>query len=252
MRMGSGGAGDGPVVREGAERRTLETMRAGLWETAFVREDDTPALGGAVRFELEGSRIARVRNDTTLSIHGAFMTDLAGGVYAIGEIAAGSVVEVPTAASSYLQVGDRPSGEYWTGADAFLGTLGYQSDARGAVTAMMGMGNEAPSSGILPVLYGRLDPADPPSATPAFERELDVRILRVVPRMQGAALYVPNLPAVPVTIGASNGAAGETTGASSAEAERDAARREVERLLLGTGVAPTEQHGAPQTGGGAP
>jgi hypothetical protein len=236
MRMGSGGAGDGPVVREGAERRTLETMRAGLWETAFVREDDTPALGGAVRFELEGSRIARVRNDMPIAIHGAFMTDLAGGVYAIGEIAPGSVADVPTTATSYLPVGDRPSGEYWSGGDAFLGTLGYQSDARNAVTALMGMSTEAPSAGILPLLYGRLDPADPPAATPAFERELDVRILRVVPRMQGSALYVPNLPptfAAAGTIGASNGGA-STTG------------------LLETLVGDTQHAVVPQTGGGAP
>ena len=252
MRMGSGGAGDGPVVREGAERRTLETMRAGLWETAFVREDDTPPLGGAVRFELEGTRIARVRNDLPIALHGAFMTDLAGGVYAIGEVAAGSVVEVPTTPSSYLPVGDRPSGEYWGGGDAFLGTLGYQSDARGAVTAMMGMSNEAPSAGILPVLYARLDPGDPPGATPSFERELDVRIRRVVPRMQGGALFVPGLPPLPTpTIGVGNDSTGSTTGTSTADDAREAARREAERLLLLTGVGTVDEQGI-HTGGGAP
>ena len=191
MRVGSNGAGDGPLVREGAEHRTLETMRAGLWETAFVREDDTPSIGGAVRFELEGSRIARVRNDSTLTLHGAFMTDLGGGVYGIGEIAPGATVEVPTVASSYLPVGDRPNGQYWAGGDAFLGTLGYQSDARAAISALMQLGTEAPSAGILPMLYARLDPAPAPRATPSFEAELDVRILRVVPRMPGVALYVP-------------------------------------------------------------
>jgi hypothetical protein len=191
-----------------------------------------------------------------IAIHGAFMTDLAGGVYAIGEIAAGSVVEVPTTATSYLPVGDRPSGEYWNGGDAFLGTLGYQTDARGAVTAMMGMGGEAPSAGVLPLLYGRLDPADPPSATPAFERELDVRILRVVPGMQGPATYVPNLPPPPpTTIGASNGpgdgtTSDGTTGTTRADAEREAARREAERLLILTG-APADPPPL-ETGGGAP
>ncbi|MFO0713228.1 MAG: hypothetical protein U0353_25455 [Sandaracinus sp.] len=193
MRIGSGN--DGPTIREGGDHRTLESMRAGLWETAFVRQDDTPSLGGPVRFELDGSRIARVRNDSTLTLRAAFMTDLAGGVYQLPEIAPGTSVDVPTAPTSFLAVGDRPSADYWTGADAFLGTLGYRSDAREAVMAMMAMSTEAPSAGVLPVLYARIDPEAPPDASPTFDAELDVRILRVVPSMQGSALYVPTLTA---------------------------------------------------------
>ncbi len=210
MRIGSNGAGEGPLIREGAERRTLETMRAGLWETAFVREDATPSIGGAIRFELDGSRIARVRNDSSQPLHGAFMTDLAGGVYAIGEVAPGVSVDVPTVATSYLAVGDRPTAQYWAGADAFLGTLGYRSDARAAVNAMMAMSTESPSSGILPVLYARVDPTSEPAANPSFSPELDVRILRVVPRMPGMALYVPlpELSSAPPSAPLSNDATG--------------------------------------------
>jgi hypothetical protein len=187
-----GGATDGPVVVEGAERRTLREMRAGLWETAFVREDDTPSLGGSLRFELDGTRFARVHNDSTLALHGAFMTDRSGGVYAIGELAPGGVADIPTTASSYIGVGDRPSGEFWSSGDAFLGTLGYQSDAREAVTAMMGMGEQAPVQGNVPVLWARLDPGAPPSAAPEFERELDLRLLRIVPRSTPVAITVPS------------------------------------------------------------
>lgn len=232
MRVGSNGAGDGPVIREGAERRTLESMRAGLWETALVREDDTPSLGGAIRFELEGVRIARVRNDTPAPLHGTFMTDLAGGVYAIGEIAPGTTVEVPTTATSYLPVGDRPTATYWSGGDAFLGTLGYQTDARAAITAMMGMSTGAPSSGILPVLYARLDPDAAPSATPSFSPELDLRILRVVPRMPPAALWV-TLPE-PTPMSNAPAVTGDTTGPSAADDEarrREEARRAAEALI---------------------
>jgi hypothetical protein len=187
-----GGATDGPVVVEGAERRTLREMRAGLWETAFVREDDTPSLGGSLRFELDGTRFARVHNDSTLALHGAFMTDRSGGVYAIGELAPGGVADIPTTASSYIGVGDRPSGEFWSSGDAFLGTLGYQSDAREAVTAMMGMGEQAPVQGNVPVLWARLDPGAPSSAAPEFERELDLRLLRIVPRSTPVAITVPS------------------------------------------------------------
>ncbi|MBN8612483.1 MAG: hypothetical protein J0L92_17955 [Deltaproteobacteria bacterium] len=237
MRVGSNGAGDGPLVREGAEHRTLETMRAGLWETAFVREDDTPSIGGAVRFELDGSRIARVRNDSTEALHGAFMTDLAGGVYAIGEIAPGASVEVPTIASSYLPVGDRPNGQYWAGGDAFLGTLGYQSDAREAISALMQLGSEAPSAGILPVLYARLDPASAPSATPSFEAELDVRILRVVPRMPGAALYVP-IPEA--SIAPTSASLTNPTAADAAAAQLAEINRAVEAQLLPSATGGTQ------------
>ncbi len=214
MRIGGGG-GDGPVNVEGSEHASLRSMRAGLWETAFTREDEAMPLGGAVSFELDGTRIARVRNDSPLVLRAAFMTDLAGGVYSLGEIPAGAAVEVPTAPSSYIAVGERPDPQYWNSADAFLGTLGYQTDARDAVLALLSLGSEAPSSGSLPVLYARLDPSDPPAATPEFTRELDLRILRVVPRMPGAPTYVPNLPvsAGPspvIGIGSSNGAGGLT------------------------------------------
>lgn len=200
VRLGASG-GDGPVTVEGAEHRTLASMRAGLWETAFVREDDATPIGGAIRFELMGDRIARVRNDSGIALRGAFMTDLAGGVYALGEIPAGGAVDVPTVPSSYLPVGTRPDGQYYPGSDAFLGSLGYQTDVTDVVLGLLSLGADAPASTSLPTLFARLDPGPAPSASPAFAAELDVRMLRVVPRMPAPTVYVPGLP-VASTLGA--------------------------------------------------
>lgn len=193
LRLGTSG-GDGPVVVEGAEHRTLAAMRAGLWETAFVRQDDTVALGGGIRFELEGDRIARVRNASGLAVRGAFMTDLGGGLYALGEIPAGDVVDVPTVPTSYLPVGARPEGGHYVGTEAFLGSLGYQTDVKDVVLGMLAMGSEAPSSGNLPTFFARLDPGPAPRTSPSFATEIDVRMLRVVPAMAPSTVYVPNLP----------------------------------------------------------
>ncbi len=217
MRIGSSGASDGPVVIEGSEHRTLATMRAGLWETAFVREDDTTPLGGAIRFELEGDRIARVRNDSPLPLRAAFMTDLAGGVYAIGEVPAGGVAAVPTVPSSYLNVGARPEGTYYVGAEAFLGSLGYQTDVQEAIIGLLALGAEPPSSGVLPTLFARLDAGPAPVSTPSFDRELDVRILRVLPRMAVPATYVPGIASSSplgalLGVGAGSPGAGAETG----------------------------------------
>lgn len=193
LRIGSDGAGDGPRTREGADHRTLEDMRAGLWETAFIREDATTQLGGGIHFVLDGRRIAQVRNDSPLPLRGAFMTDLVGGVYRLGEIPAGATVEVPTTATSFLAIGERPSGDYWSGSNAFVGSLDAQSDVREAMLAILGMSDEAPSGGLLPVLYARLDPDAPPSSSPSFDGELDVRLLRVVPNLLPTAIYVPGM-----------------------------------------------------------
>jgi len=122
----------------------------------------------------------------------------------------------------------------WAAA-GFPGRSGYPGAVREAGLALLAMGTEAPASGILPVLYARLDAAEPPAATPEFTRELDVRILRVVPRMPGSPIYVPNLPA-PVS------AAAPTIGASSPPRSRE----DVLRDLAGhTGL----MTGLPETGG---
>jgi hypothetical protein len=193
LRIGAA-RGDGPVILEGAEHRTLSAMRAGLWETAFVRQDDTVSLAGGIRFELVGDRIARVRNASGLALRGAFMTDLGGGVYALGEIPPGASVEVPTVPTSYLPVGARPEGTHYVGADAFLGSLGYRTDVRAAVLGLLSLGSEAPSSGNLPTLFARLDPGPVPDASPTFAAELDVRLLRVVPALAPSPVFVPGLP----------------------------------------------------------
>jgi hypothetical protein len=169
----------GPV-NEGGTRERLEGMRAGLWETAFVREEGVRDMGGGVHFELDGNRIARLRNESPFTLHNAFMTDVLGNLYPIGEVAPGASAEVPTSARSYISPGSSlGSSEYDAATLAFLGMLGFNSQAIGPVSSLPST-NEIVSFEV-PMFYARLDPAAPPDISPAFERDLDLRLLRIVP-----------------------------------------------------------------------
>ncbi len=175
----NGNISSGPITEEGGASRRLDGMRAGLWETVFVREEGALDLGGAIHFVLDGTRIASVRNDTSVALHDAFISDTLGNLYRVGELAPGASAPVPTNAASYLAPGATlTSTEYDESTRAFLGMLGFQSDARDAVTSMV---QGEIISFEVPVLYARLDPSRAPSVSPSFEPDLDLRILRVVP-----------------------------------------------------------------------
>lgn len=172
-------ASSGPMTEEGGPSRRLEGMRAGLWETAFVREEGVRDLGGGIHFILDGTRIAQVRNDSTFALHDAFISDVSGNLYRVGEVAPGATAPVPTNADSYLAPGAALANTvYDPSAQAFLGMLGFDSQALGPVTTMF---TGEVISYEVPVLYARLDPDSPPNISPSFERDLDLRLLRIVP-----------------------------------------------------------------------
>ena len=169
----------GPTIEEGGAARRLEGMRAGLWETVFVREEGVRDLGGGIHFVLDGTRIAQVRNDSTLTLHNAFISHVNGNLYRVGDVAPGASAPVPTNADSYLAPGTALANTvYDPSAQAFLGMLGFDSQALGPMTTIFT--GEIVSHEV-PVLYARLDPSAAPNISPTFERDLDLRILRVVP-----------------------------------------------------------------------
>jgi len=185
----NGNISSGPTTEEGGASRRLEGMRAGLWETIFVREEGVRDLGGAIHFVLEGTRIVAVRNESALALHDAFISDVLGNLYRVGDVAPGASAPVPTNATSFLAPGSTLSNDISDpGTQAFLGMLGFQSDALAAVTSMM---TGEVISFEVPVLYARLEPSPVPNISPSFERDLDLRILRVVPDELQAVTSTP-------------------------------------------------------------
>ncbi len=67
-------AGDrGPTYHHDGDRVELRDFHTGLWETVFLREDRMIELGGAIRFERDGDRLATVVNDSPLALTDAFV-----------------------------------------------------------------------------------------------------------------------------------------------------------------------------------
>ncbi|HHH30532.1 MAG TPA: hypothetical protein ENK57_19625, partial [Polyangiaceae bacterium] len=81
--------------RSSGDDRLLAGFRAGLWETSFVREDRMLAVGGELRLERDGDRIAELVNGTRLDLLGVVLVDEHGGLFSLGDVAAGARAEVP-------------------------------------------------------------------------------------------------------------------------------------------------------------
>lgn len=183
------GSGErGPVHRHEGARVRLADFRAGLWETVFVREDRVVGLGGAVRFERDGRRLAAVVNDTPHALEDAFVVDGAGAIYVVGDVAPGARASIPR--GSAVGVASYTPAEGVAREIARVVEL-EQGDAAyvGGLVALTG----ALAPGLVPVLYARA-PA-PAEALGVFAREHDERWIRVVPALPGSPV-APALPSV--------------------------------------------------------
>lgn len=188
------GSGErGPVHRHEGARVRLADFRAGLWETVFVREDRVVGLGGAVRFERDGRRLAAVVNDTPLPLEDAFVVDGAGAIYVVGDVAPGAQASIPRRSAGAVALAT------YAPADAVARELARLAEIEpddaayvGGLIALTG----TLATGLVPVLYARV-PASA-EALGAFAPERDERWIRVLPALPGS----PVAPALPPAAGA--------------------------------------------------
>ncbi|MEM6955172.1 MAG: hypothetical protein AAF645_05765 [Myxococcota bacterium] len=89
------------------EEERLFDVRAGLWDTVFVRDEGWYDLGGAFAFDMQAGVITRVRHDTNLRILGAAIVDGGGNVFPLAELSNASAVRVPGAPAGVV-TGDLP------------------------------------------------------------------------------------------------------------------------------------------------
>lgn len=187
-----GGGERGPVHRHEGGRVILSDFRAGLWETVFLREDRVVDLGGAIRFERDGRRLAAVVNDTPHALTSAVVVDGSGDVYVIGAVPPGARADIPRRSG-----GTVPVGSYYGAPEDVAGQLAEHGDVdedhlpylRGLVSLAVPL-----VPGATPVLYARA-PIEGPTLGP-FSPEHDDRWIRIVPRLAGS----PVVPAMPPSI----------------------------------------------------
>jgi len=187
VRRIGGGSGRGPAHRtEGGEERLVD-FRAGLWETTFLREDRVVDLGGALRFEGDGLRLAAVHNDTGQPLRGAIVIDTAGLLYRVGDVPAGGRAAIAQTSSASL-----PSGYLLAPDSTAPAIVARHTGASGAdfedeaarVRALIHRLGDAFIPRSAPVLYARLD-ARGESIGGVFSAELDQRWIRVQPVTEG-------------------------------------------------------------------
>ena len=190
-RIGSD-SGRGPVHRVGGSGVVLSDFRAGLWETAFLREDRIVALDGPLRFERDDRRLASITNGTSSPLMGAIVVDTSGSVYVVGDVPPHGSAPIPLAPAlglgqyNVMALGRAEVRELarHTGLDE------DQEDALNGVINLCGNVFVPPDA---PVLYARL-PARRERLGGLFSPELDMRWIRLMPRLEGAAVVPAPAP----------------------------------------------------------
>lgn len=180
------GAGEsGPIYVHEADGVHLTGFRAGLWETVFLREDRVVDVGGAIRFERDGRRLASVVNDTPHPLTHAFVIDGTGAVYRVGAIAAGGSAPIPR-----RSVGSLSRGGYY--GDYEIERLTEPGEHRPYLRGLAHLAGPSfvPARPEAPVLYAHVS-LDPTSIGEVFAHEADHRWIRVIASTRGAAV-TPN------------------------------------------------------------
>ena len=182
-------AGRAPRVDLSGERQHLEDVRGGLWETVFTRTDQVASLGGEVTFERDGQRVVGVRNGTPHVLRGAIVIDALGAVYQVGDLPPGGQRPVPSV--SALRIGEAGSGFYSEHDDRLpplLRALRIDEERTKTMYGLsMALGGSLQTPP-MPALWATIDAPEGFEEAERFTREFDVRLVRVVPRVQGSAL----------------------------------------------------------------
>lgn len=182
LRLASGGGDDGLVYDHAGERPRMTSMRGGLWETIFVREDRLIELGAdGITFGYSGDELVSITNGTRQTIRNAFVLDEAR-VYAIGEIAPGASRPIPRSAAAMLSGGYGLDDENDPTPRELATQLGLTEDDAPYLRGVLRLIGGASASPSEPLLWARLDPEDAPESSPGFAREEDLRLLLMRPR----------------------------------------------------------------------
>jgi len=161
-----------------------------LWETAFLREDASFDLAGAIRFEREGARLAKVVNQSPRALLGAIVIDAAGSVYVVGDVPPGADAVIPMAATLSLDTNSTVYGDTDPRLEQLARVLSLDPheeldvDALFGVTRLSGSITTAP----LPSLWARLENEGDERVAGIFGRESELRLLRVLPDSPTAPL----------------------------------------------------------------
>jgi hypothetical protein len=201
----SAAAGDVPPTHlHGAGGTTLRELRGGLWETLAVREDRFVDLGGGITFERDGTRLAAVRNGGAVPLRGAFVVDGVGSVYEVGDLPPGATRPIPSTARFTIGAAVTYWGDAAQDPDVtrMAGLLGLRGEGEAKVfDALRQLAGGRFAVGMVPVLVARLPDADDTPADGLFARDLEVRLLRAVPRVAP----VPVMPAPAAALGGPSG-----------------------------------------------
>jgi len=176
-------------IRAQGEGLVLGDLQGGLWETIFLREEQLTGLGGPIVFERSEAHLVAVRNESRVALHGAFVLDSTGGLYRVGEVPPGARVEIAPAPG--LNVGyDNPT--FYGDSDPELRSvaneLGLPPDEREAIYGITQVAGGSLVSAY-PALYARVDPSGPAMIAGEFVREQELRLVRVVPYIEGPAVH---------------------------------------------------------------
>jgi len=175
---------------------TLAGLQGGLWETLFVRGESVADLGGAVRFDRGGSAITAVRNETAHDLLGAVILDGSGAVYEVGDVPAGGTPTPVATAAAYSVNTD--GAMFWGRNDPELLRLASDMglDRERGPRALQGLLQRTGGAltVALPTLIARVEAPPDEEVGGRFSQEMDLRIVRVVPWVDTAAVTVRSTP----------------------------------------------------------
>jgi hypothetical protein len=177
-----GDTSDAPVSVDDGERTTLSSVRGGLWETVFVREDRIADVGGEILFERAGRRVVAVLNRTPHVLRGAVIIDGIGGVYRVGDLSAGGRAIVPAVTSMTLATPNAFWGPEDYAVTQFAELMGFPADQKEILDGVSKVFGGNFTVGV-PVLFAVAE-IERDDVAGTFSPELDYTFVRVVPDLE--------------------------------------------------------------------
>lgn len=179
LRLLTEGSPRMPQVVTDGNRRSLEDLQGGLWQTLFLRRDATRDLGGTISFDVENLRLTGIRNGTGLQLRDAVLLAPGGSVYPIGDVAPGGTAAIET--QPVVTLNDEQW--YWGAGSpdnrAFARALGMNTEqGRQSIYGLASISGGR-MQGTTPLLFARIERSDGELAG-TFEEEVSTHLLRIV------------------------------------------------------------------------